>query len=96
MQMSLKVLSDPRRLEKYINPGKDEYRLSAVFWNQKSSVWWMLHDLKVPVTRSCVSATGIFSGGLVTKQKIACAVQRAVISCVEMQNDWDSLQVMVK
>ena len=39
MQMSLKVFSDPRRLEKYANPGKDEYRLSVVFWNQKSSVW---------------------------------------------------------
>ena len=35
----------------------------------------------------------VFSQGIeVTKQKIACAV----ISCVEMQNDWDSLQVMVK
>ena len=39
----------------------------------------------------------VYSQGVeVTKQKIACAVQRAVISCVEMQNDWDSLQVMVK
>ena len=40
MQMSLKVFSDPRRLEKYaIRVKMNEYRLSVVFWNQKSSVW---------------------------------------------------------
>ena len=40
MQMSLKVFSDQRRLEKYaIRVKMNEYRLSVVFWNQKSSVW---------------------------------------------------------